>query len=204
MGGLGKTPYFLVIEEAGPRWDDKRSMRDQKGWPEHAAFIDALADERFVILGGPLGNYQKHRAMLILDAPDEGVLRTRLSRPLDARRSPPHYRNLSLGSSSRKTDVRPREWSDPRREGLHLRACHKSNGPVKTLVTGGIAIKDISIRAVPARVFAALTKPAKLNAWFTTGAKVDLRVGGRDADRDRDIPRFGEVAFFKRGVLGLH
>ncbi len=79
MGGLGKTPYFVVIEEAGPRWDDKRSMRDQKGWPEHAVFVDALADERFVILGGPLGNYQKHRAMLILDAPDEGVLRKRLS-----------------------------------------------------------------------------------------------------------------------------
>jgi uncharacterized protein YciI len=79
MGGLGKTPYFVVINEAGPDWDDKQSMRDQKGWPEHAAFIDALADERFVILGGPLGNHRKHRAMLILDAPDEGVLRKRLS-----------------------------------------------------------------------------------------------------------------------------
>jgi hypothetical protein len=54
-------------------------MRDQKGWPEHAVFLDALADERFVILGGPLGNYRKHRAMLILDAPDEGVLRKRLA-----------------------------------------------------------------------------------------------------------------------------
>jgi uncharacterized protein YciI len=54
-------------------------MRDQKGWPEHAAFVDALADERFVILGGPLGNYRKHRAMLILDAPNEEILRKRLA-----------------------------------------------------------------------------------------------------------------------------
>jgi hypothetical protein len=54
-------------------------MRDQKGWPEHAVFVDALADERFVILGGPLGNYRKHRAMLILDAPNEEVLRKRLA-----------------------------------------------------------------------------------------------------------------------------
>jgi hypothetical protein len=54
-------------------------MRDQKGWPEHAVFMDALADERFVILGGPLGNYRKHRAMLILDAPNEEVLRKRLA-----------------------------------------------------------------------------------------------------------------------------
>lgn len=54
-------------------------MRDQKGWPEHAVFVDALADERFVILGGPLGNYRKHRAMLILDAPNEEILRKKLA-----------------------------------------------------------------------------------------------------------------------------
>jgi uncharacterized protein len=77
--GLRKTPYFVVIEEAGPHWDDKRPMQEQKGWPDHAVFMDTLADERFVILGGPLGNYRKHRAMLILDAPNEGVLRKRLA-----------------------------------------------------------------------------------------------------------------------------
>src|SRR5207245_9895211 len=54
-------------------------MRDQKGWPGHAVFVDALADERFVILGGPLGNYRKHRAMLILDVPNEEILRKRLA-----------------------------------------------------------------------------------------------------------------------------
>jgi hypothetical protein len=79
MGGLRKIPYFVVINEAGPQWDDKRSMRDQKDWPEHAVFMDTLADERFVILGGPLGNYRRHRAMLIFDAPNEGVLRKRLA-----------------------------------------------------------------------------------------------------------------------------
>jgi hypothetical protein len=54
-------------------------MRDQKGWPEHAVFMDALADEHLVKLGGSLGNYRKHRAMLILDAPNEEVLRKRLA-----------------------------------------------------------------------------------------------------------------------------
>jgi uncharacterized protein YciI len=54
-------------------------MRDQKGWPEHAVFMDALADEQLVKLGGPLGNYRKHRAMLILDAPNEETLRKRLA-----------------------------------------------------------------------------------------------------------------------------
>jgi len=69
---------------------------------------------------------------------------------------------------------------------------------VKSLVTGGIAIKEISIRVVPSRVFAALTKPAKLNAWFTTGAKVDLRVGGRYSNRDKDTGKFLEDVPNKR------
>jgi uncharacterized protein YndB with AHSA1/START domain len=69
---------------------------------------------------------------------------------------------------------------------------------VKSLVTGGIAIRETSIRVVPSRVFAALTKPAKLNAWFTTGAKVDLRIGGRYTNRDRDAGKFLEVVPNKR------
>ncbi len=67
-------PYFVVINEQGPAWDEKRSMRDQKGWDEHAVFMEALADEHFVVLGGPL-KYLKHRAMLVLNAPNEVVLR---------------------------------------------------------------------------------------------------------------------------------
>ena len=72
-------PHFVVIEEQGPQWDDKRSMREQKGWTEHAAFMDALENEHFVVLGGPLKNYSKHRAMLILNASNEQVARARLA-----------------------------------------------------------------------------------------------------------------------------
>jgi hypothetical protein len=71
-------PYFVVINEQGPAWEDTRPMREQKGWTEHAMFMDVLADEHFVLLGGPL-KYSKHRSMLILDAPNEGVLRRRLA-----------------------------------------------------------------------------------------------------------------------------
>ena len=70
-----------MIEEQGPARDQKRSMRGQKRWTEHAVFIDALADEHFVILGGRL-KYSKHRAMLVLDAPNEVVLRKRLAEDL--------------------------------------------------------------------------------------------------------------------------
>lgn len=41
--------------------------------------MDALEDEHFVLLGGPLGNYPRHRAMLIITAPNEQVLRSRLA-----------------------------------------------------------------------------------------------------------------------------
>ena len=71
--------YFVVINEQGPQWDKQHPMREQKGWNEHAAFMDALEAEHVVVLGGPLRNYSKHRAMLIINAPDEQALRKRLA-----------------------------------------------------------------------------------------------------------------------------
>ncbi len=53
-------------------------MREQKGWNEHAVFMDALADEHFVILAGPL-KYRRHRSMLIVNALNEEMLRKRLA-----------------------------------------------------------------------------------------------------------------------------
>jgi uncharacterized protein YciI len=31
-------------------------MREQERWDDHAAFMDALAEEGWVVLGGPLGD----------------------------------------------------------------------------------------------------------------------------------------------------
>ena len=70
--------------------------------------------------------------------------------------------------------------------------------PVKSLVTGEIAIKEISIHAPRSRVFSALTNPSKLNTWFTSGARVNLRVGGRYSNADKDTGRFLEVVPNKR------
>jgi len=69
---------FAVISEQGPSWNPTRSMRDQEGWAEHAAFMNALVDERVVVLGGPLRKGPRHRALLVLRAPDENSLRIRL------------------------------------------------------------------------------------------------------------------------------
>ncbi len=72
-------PHFIVIEEQGPNWESGRAMRDQKGWEEHAAFMNALEAERFVILGGPLRDQSKHKALLVVSVPDEQALHARLA-----------------------------------------------------------------------------------------------------------------------------
>jgi uncharacterized protein YciI len=69
--------FFAVIRERGPAWDASRSMRSQDRWTEHAAFMDALADERFVVQGGPLGD--EARFLLIIDAEGEEAIRARLA-----------------------------------------------------------------------------------------------------------------------------
>jgi len=72
-------PYFVVINEQGPAWLPGHSMRDQPKWSEHAAFVNALVREGFVVLAGPLGDGTVHRALLMVAAPDEVVLRARLA-----------------------------------------------------------------------------------------------------------------------------
>jgi hypothetical protein len=48
-------PMFLVIiRQAGPEWRAGRPLEEQSGWAEHAAFMDGLVDDGFIVLGGPL------------------------------------------------------------------------------------------------------------------------------------------------------
>jgi uncharacterized protein YciI len=67
---------FAVTMEHGPRWDPARGTRDQDGWPAHAAFMDALVDDGFVIIGGPLDTGQP---LLAVQAPHEQAVRDRLA-----------------------------------------------------------------------------------------------------------------------------
>jgi uncharacterized protein YciI len=69
--------YFAVRGIRGPAWDASRSMREQLLWPAHACFMDALAAEVFVVLGGPLGDGAE--VLLVIDAASEGGLRARLA-----------------------------------------------------------------------------------------------------------------------------
>jgi uncharacterized protein YciI len=50
-------------------------MREQDGWDEHAAFMDGLVENGFVVLGGPLEGGRE--VLLIVDAESEDALRAR-------------------------------------------------------------------------------------------------------------------------------
>ena len=67
---------FAVTRVAGPHWDASRARREQSGWDEHAAFMDRLVDEGFVILGGPIGDGQE--VLLAVEAGDEAEVVARL------------------------------------------------------------------------------------------------------------------------------
>jgi uncharacterized protein YciI len=70
-------PVFVLVEVSGPSWDDTRARREQDGWDEHAAFMDALVDDGFVVLGGPIGDGE--RVLLVVEAADEQEIKTRFT-----------------------------------------------------------------------------------------------------------------------------
>jgi uncharacterized protein YciI len=67
---------FVVISSAGPNRDRSKSTREQPLWNEHAAFIDQLVAEGFILMGGPL--VDEGGAMLIVNADDENAVREKL------------------------------------------------------------------------------------------------------------------------------
>jgi uncharacterized protein YciI len=72
--------YFAVRRRRGPSWNRSLPLRSQPGWAEHAAFMNALTAERFVVLGGPLGKDEEgEEVLLVIDAPGESAIRTRLA-----------------------------------------------------------------------------------------------------------------------------
>jgi hypothetical protein len=73
------VPTFLVtLHRSGPRWDPSQSLEGQTGWPAHAAFMDALVDEGFIVLGGPLAD--EFRVVHAVEAESEEVVRSTFAR----------------------------------------------------------------------------------------------------------------------------
>ena len=69
--------YLAVRRVRGPAWNATLPMRAQALWAEHAAFMNALAAEGFVVLGGPLGSGEE--TLLVIDSVSEDAVRARLA-----------------------------------------------------------------------------------------------------------------------------
>ncbi len=68
---------FVVIRTRGPAWQASRPMEGQADWAPHASFMNALAKEGFVILGGPLESTSDVLLVIRAKTPDE--VRSRLA-----------------------------------------------------------------------------------------------------------------------------
>ena len=71
---------FAVVRQAGPGWA-AGGIQQQPAVDKHAAFMDALAQEGFVLFAGPLAGSEQGRlrVLLIVDAEDEAEIDRRLA-----------------------------------------------------------------------------------------------------------------------------
>jgi uncharacterized protein YciI len=67
---------FALMLIHGPGWDASRQIREQPAWDEHAAFMDGLVDDGFIILGGPLRD--GGRSLHVVEAADERAVEARM------------------------------------------------------------------------------------------------------------------------------
>jgi uncharacterized protein YciI len=73
--------YYTVTRNAGPAWTDGKGAFEQPGASDHAAFMNALADEGLILFAGPLAGTEhgRIRVLLIADAPSEADIHRRLA-----------------------------------------------------------------------------------------------------------------------------
>jgi uncharacterized protein YciI len=53
-------------------------MEEQSDWAAHAAFMDELVEQGFIVLGGPLAD--EHRVVEVVEAGSEEAVRATLAR----------------------------------------------------------------------------------------------------------------------------
>ena len=70
--------FHVVLSRSGPRYDASRPLEEQSDWPAHAAFMDGLVEQGFIVLGGPLDD--EHRVVHVVEAESEEAVRATLAR----------------------------------------------------------------------------------------------------------------------------
>jgi uncharacterized protein YciI len=65
--------FHVVVRQAGPEWLPGRPLEEQTGWQEHAEFMDALVQDGFIVLGGPVSD--DGRVVHAFEADSEAAVR---------------------------------------------------------------------------------------------------------------------------------
>jgi uncharacterized protein len=68
---------FAVRLVHGPGWDPARPIRCQDAWDQHAAFMDGLVADGFIVLGGPVADGAQ--SLHVVEAADANEIRARLA-----------------------------------------------------------------------------------------------------------------------------
>ncbi len=68
---------FVVMRTHGARWQASQPLEGQVDWAGHAAFMDALVEDGFVVLGGPLDGADA--ALVVVRAESADAVRARLA-----------------------------------------------------------------------------------------------------------------------------
>jgi uncharacterized protein YciI len=65
--------FHIVLRQAGPQWQSGRPLEEQTGWQEHAEYMDALVEDGFIVLGGPVSD--DGRVVHAVEADSEDAVR---------------------------------------------------------------------------------------------------------------------------------
>jgi uncharacterized protein YciI len=72
------TMFLVVLHRSGPEWDSSKTLEQQSGWSEHAAYMDELVESGFIVLGGPLSD--EHRVVHAVESESADSVRVTLAR----------------------------------------------------------------------------------------------------------------------------
>ena len=70
--------FHVVLRQAGPQWLPGIPLEEQAGWQDHAEFMDALVDDGFIVLGGPVSD--DGRVVHAVEAESEDAVRATWAR----------------------------------------------------------------------------------------------------------------------------
>ena len=70
--------FLVELHRSGPLWDASLPLEQQSDFAAHAAFMDDLVSDGFVVLGGPLAD--EYRVIEAIDAESAQAVRSTLAR----------------------------------------------------------------------------------------------------------------------------